>query len=119
MATMEQRIEAGVAFLDGEFGKMWVHAIDLDRLNLGDGHRCVLGQLYANEARVSIAGGYFVAIDEFGMSDWRSDHLAFTQYRGTFEGLTRRWVQKLRQLQTERPRRRYSHRLARLLWRTA
>lgn len=47
---MSQRIDAGVRWLDGYFGREgWVGTIDSRRLNLASGNTCMIGQLFRQE----------------------------------------------------------------------
>ena len=52
-------VAAGIELLDGMWPR-WECEIDLDRLRLSDGERCVLGQLY---------GEYTDALRELGFDD--------------------------------------------------
>jgi hypothetical protein len=45
---VQQRVIKGMAFLDANAIPSWEQAIDLDRLDLADQSRCVLGQIYGN-----------------------------------------------------------------------
>lgn len=58
-AIVLARVKAGIEFLQEEYGEDWVDKIDLRKLNLKEGSRCVLGQVY---------GDYGRACDKFGWS---------------------------------------------------
>jgi hypothetical protein len=47
MTTIEERVEAGAAWLDAN-RRGWVDRIDLETLDLGDECRCVLGQEFGS-----------------------------------------------------------------------
>lgn len=49
-ATLDERIDAGVAWLDANVPD-WLDRIDLDRLDLADTCKCVLGQTFAHIAQ--------------------------------------------------------------------
>ena len=62
---LDERIDKGVAWLNANVPD-WLDRIDLDRLDLASGCRCVLGQLFAH------------VVDELGTEDgftavWQSD----------------------------------------------
>lgn len=46
-AALEKRVKKGVLFLDRREPK-WFTRIDLNRLNLGDGAICIIGQLFTD-----------------------------------------------------------------------
>lgn len=48
-AIVKQRVLNGLALLEEKHGDGWVDKIDLETLNLGDEHSCVLGQVYRDE----------------------------------------------------------------------
>jgi hypothetical protein len=113
MSTMDERIETGIEFLDGTFGKTWVHAIDVDWLNLGSGNSCVIGQLHPHRM-APYAYGIHELFPEHPDAA-AATHGFVLAYRGTYEGLTRRWKRRIRELQTVRPHRRYGKRLRQTL----
>lgn len=52
-AAVLARVKRGIALLEREHGANWVEHVDLDVLDLSHGARCVLGQVFADEARES------------------------------------------------------------------
>lgn len=50
----------GIELLKREFGDDWWMKVDLDRLNLSDPRKCVLGQLYSDGPGPSYESGYVV-----------------------------------------------------------
>lgn len=77
---IKSRVEKGAAWLDQQ-KPGWFYTIDLASLNLGCGQNCVLGQLWAEEARIkgTNTGGYlFVRTelepDSMENSCWVREH---------------------------------------------
>ena len=64
--TLKQGVEKGIAKLREEFGgDDWVEFIDPNELLLCDADRCVLGQIYQDEARERGGdSGYFYGIQK-------------------------------------------------------
>lgn len=50
--THDQRVQRGIAILDGLGPEGWRDRVDLDDLEIASGYRCILGQVY---------GEYFLA----------------------------------------------------------
>lgn len=48
--AVDERVRRGAAYLDEHGPDQWRDHIDLDRLDIGDGCDCVLGQLYGSFA---------------------------------------------------------------------
>jgi hypothetical protein len=48
-ALREQKVDAGLAFLDAKFGAEKVNAIDLERLDISNPRRCALAQVTGEE----------------------------------------------------------------------
>lgn len=46
--TIEARVQRGAAWLDMHEPD-WLHSVDLDVLDMGDGRYCILGQIYGGE----------------------------------------------------------------------
>lgn len=54
----QERVQAGVKFLDMRLGPDWPNKIDPEKLRMGDSALCVLGQMY---------GSYSTGIAELGL----------------------------------------------------
>lgn len=67
-ARIVQNVERGLARLRDEFGDGWVERIDPARLDLSDGSRCVLGQVY---------GGYMSGLYELNLGDAEAREFGF------------------------------------------
>jgi hypothetical protein len=65
-----ERVARGAALLD-EQESGWAEQIDLSRLDMGDGCRCVLGQLWGGEPDAAGWEPYNVAVDELKIDGWR------------------------------------------------
>jgi hypothetical protein len=50
-AALKTRVIRGIELLQKKYGDGWIEKIDLKTLDLGDGDRCVLGQLYGEYER--------------------------------------------------------------------
>ena len=61
--TIAERVAAGAAFLD-EREPGWDKRIDLDKLSIGSGCNCVLGQLYQGFGLGLVATGLVDTIDQ-------------------------------------------------------
>ena len=48
MKTIDQRVQAGIKFLDEKYGDKWIEKIDLGKLDLASNNCCILGQLDVN-----------------------------------------------------------------------
>lgn len=60
-----ERVKAGIALLEKEYGPDWVEHIDMKKLDLRDGAVCILGQVYAN--RKEGINGYWSGIEILGI----------------------------------------------------
>ena len=93
METQKTRIARGIALLD-EKKPGWCNTIDLARLDIDDGHQCVLGQVF---------GTYSAGVDLFWGEEWveQVSRHAFlrigTEYCETDVGLTRSWRKAIRE----------------------
>jgi hypothetical protein len=58
MSVVEERVKAGASYLDG-VKPGWRDSINVDALDLSDGEKCILGQLYDD---------YGSALDQLGLS---------------------------------------------------
>lgn len=87
------RVDLGVAWLDGRLGPDWPRQIDLETLDLYDPHQCVIGQLF----------GSFYNIP---FTDANASRLGFdirsVYATDGYEELQAAWIDKLTQLQSER-----------------
>ena len=68
MESIEARVAKGAAALD-KVMPGWESKIDLSILDLGDGCRCVLGQLFGEKATLEYqhANGWWYALKHFGI----------------------------------------------------
>ena len=90
MSTIEQRVQAGVAWLTEKDAEWW-KKIDPKKLNLLDRRLCILGQLY---------GCYFDARDKFNLSEEEVRGLGFyNEDRKEYEYLAKEWRTVLKNLQ--------------------
>lgn len=80
-------VQLGAAFLDGHVPG-WEDRIDPERLDLGDGCDCILGQLY---------GRYEDGLAELRLTQYASTALGFDSRgrRAKFGWLTRWWRQEI------------------------
>lgn len=65
MATVKERVAAGVIWLD-EHQPRWIDSIDVAGLDMGECHDCVLGQVYGNFVRAPIEATLHGAFDLVG-----------------------------------------------------
>jgi hypothetical protein len=62
MDIFEERVAAGTAWLDDHAPAEWWDRIDLITLDISDGDRCVLGQVFAADAdQLGFINGYIAA----------------------------------------------------------
>lgn len=66
MATITERVARGAALLDEKLPG-WVERIDLDKLNLFDDERCVIGQLFTYDPTSESEAFEVGAFDLFGL----------------------------------------------------
>lgn len=89
----KEQIAKGVKYLDQDLGPSWVERIRVDRLELNDCFRCVIGQLYGN----------FYKRFEGPAEAW---DLGFSINPGKpaiwYITLNREWREKIAQLRAER-----------------
>ena len=62
------RAKRGASFLDEE-KPGWFSLIDLDKLNMGDGNNCVVGQLFKDAGRDYDDSSYFVGVEEMHIGE--------------------------------------------------
>lgn len=107
--TIAERVAAGAAWLD-EHEPGWVDLIDLDKLNLASGCRCILGQLESPRLDPDYDPpdtAYVEALDHYGVAD--PDGLGFNvepalprQIRHEqFQALTAAWRELIQQRRAE------------------
>jgi hypothetical protein len=48
LTLMQERVQAGIKFLDENAPRNWRERVDLDRLDIDKSSRCMLGQIYNN-----------------------------------------------------------------------
>lgn len=102
----EEQIAKGVEYLDQDLGPSWVERIRVERLNLNDCFRCVIGQVYGN---------FYKKFDGPGADDDQSAELGFSLATPTslnaeahvdrgnkYYQLTQEWKKKIAQLRAER-----------------
>ena len=85
----DERIEAGIALLD-EKVPGWEQHIDIQRLNMGDCKRCILGQLY---------GDYNIGIKKLEIGLMQDSELGFEvdSYEDeSYDDLTEMWKEYIR-----------------------
>src|SRR5437764_14197069 len=88
MSTITRRVAAGAAFLDQEIPG-WDRLIDLDRLDIGSGCRCVLGQINRNEDNPALS--YDLGMTVLGLDDRDSGTLGVNGDRRDLYALTDEW----------------------------
>lgn len=90
-----ERVKAGMAVLEAEHGPDWVDKIDLRELDLKDGHRCVLGQVYGDYS-YAVESLHEKYLGKYGSSDdWGVAH-GFTINHGGWGELQETWEDVLR-----------------------
>jgi hypothetical protein len=69
------RVKRGASFLDEE-KPGWFNLIDLDKLNMGDGSDCVIGQLFKDVDLDYKESAYFFGVEEMhiGESGWPNEY---------------------------------------------
>ncbi len=65
-AAVLERVQRGFALLEEQYGPGWQEKIDLSILDLSDGERCVLGQVYDDQAG-EWENGYEIGLAELGL----------------------------------------------------
>lgn len=95
-ASVLERVQRGMAFLERTHGPGWEDKIDLGTLDLCDGATCVLGQVYAEEAnRGRAVDGFRWACSHFRELDYGMDEdLGFNE-ADDWGGLQAAWVDVL------------------------
>ncbi len=84
--TIEQRVEAGAAWLD-QHRPDWWREVDTDTLDIDDCHRCPLGQLWGCYFRVPIA------LDDAVAYGFDSDYADGTpEYQADVAALNAAWT---------------------------
>lgn len=62
------RAKRGASFLDEE-KPGWFESIDLNKLNMGDGSDCVIGQLFKDADRDYDDSSYFIGVEELHIGE--------------------------------------------------
>lgn len=79
MANYERRVQRGIEFLDSKGPEGWRELLNLETLDLGNAHRCVLGQLYADDLPIE---------DKHWSSGfWYATRSVFPELNGRFKKL--------------------------------
>jgi hypothetical protein len=99
----EEQIAAGMIELEDRLGDDFHTKIDLAALNVGDGDRCILGQLYTGPGHHSMSAFYLHA-QELGWDEERcaelglnvGDGFSYGDVEAKFEQLTEEWAVALR-----------------------
>jgi hypothetical protein len=109
-----ERVKAGIALLEHEYGPAWVDKIDLKELDLVEGDVCVLGQVYADadirpylgegESEDDFENGYTKGcrILDIERTDALYGFLDDNEAAITFRALQRTWEQVLTPMVTKR-----------------
>jgi hypothetical protein len=114
VSTITERVAAGAAFLD-EHNPGWEGAIDLEKLDLGSGDRCILGQTCPMETLTAWLGNAPTDLDDFeyayhaqaqaltglpsrgyrgDLEEWaaaRGFNVSYNEPSDTYDALTREW----------------------------
>ncbi len=90
---IEVCVTKGVELLDAEGPMGWREMINLNTLDMGDGHLCILGQIYSAAALSdSHASPYGLAIERLRLDYWAAARgHGFTAEPGDVEELGAAW----------------------------
>lgn len=99
--SMDQAVTAGWAWLE-KHAPGWQERVDTDVLDMSTGERCILGQVFEEEAEKTFEdNGFQVALIRFGLSLVDQENLGFTP-RGrwydrevAYEELALNWANRL------------------------
>lgn len=84
MQEIDERVQAGAAWLDANAPEGWVNSIALPYLDINSPSRCVLGQLF--EDRKEWVNGYYFALMNMMAGDQEmAMDLGFNALRGEYE----------------------------------
>ena len=89
----EAQIAKGVEYLDQDLGPSWVERIRVDRLELNDCFRCVIGQLY---------GSFYERFEEPAEASNLGFSINTEKPAIWYITLNREWKEKIAQLRAER-----------------
>lgn len=106
---IEDRVSAGIDWLNENGPAGWWDRIDFDTLNLEDGDECVLGQVFAAAAaEAGSVNGYAYVVDHVfradGINLWAGDMtgpLGFLTIWTEGAALTNAWISAIDKIQVE------------------
>lgn len=92
--ALMERVDAGVAWAD-EHIPGWRNYVDPKKLDMGDAHKCVLGQYW--RGFYGYGEFYTAFLRMFDSNPYRTEELGFST-SGSYDELTEAWRQKFREL---------------------
>lgn len=93
----QQCARRGAELLDQE-RPLWYRSIDLDHLDMGNSHRCILGQTYGyyKDGLIALAMGGHDAIVDLGFDvEYPTDYAPSTYYARSYGRLRDAWSEEI------------------------